>query len=64
MTCLVSGGDAALADAIRGALEEGRPVDGSFSRNRSFRNKLKKYGEFVPRGEVFKGGGGGGGGGR
>jgi superfamily II DNA/RNA helicase len=64
VTCLVSGGDAALADAIRGALEEGRPVDGSFSRNRSFRNKLKKYGEFVPRGEVFKGGGGGGGGGR
>ena len=59
VTCLVSRGDAALADAIRGALEAGQPVDGSFSRNRSFRNKLKKYGEFVPRGEVFKGGGGG-----
>ena len=63
VTCLVSRGDAALADAIRGALEAGLPVDGSFSRNRSFRNKLKKYGEFVPRGEVFKGGRGGGGGG-
>lgn len=63
VTCLVSRGDAALADAIRGALEAGQPVDGSFSRNRSFRNKLKKYGEFVPRGEVFKSKGGGGGGG-
>ena len=29
----------------------GLPVEGAFSRNRSFRNKLKKYGTFVPRGQ-------------
>ena len=63
VTSLVTRGDAALADAIRGALEAGQPVDGSFSRNRSFRNKLRKYGEFVPRGEVYRGGTGGRGGG-
>ena len=29
----------------------GQPVEGAFSRKRSFRKKMKKYGEYVPRGQ-------------
>jgi superfamily II DNA/RNA helicase len=43
---------AALVDAIRDAVNENRPVDGAFSRKRSFNKKFKKYGKFVPRGHV------------
>lgn len=43
---------AALVDAIRDAVAENRPVDGAFSRKRSFNKKFKKYGKFVPRGVV------------
>ncbi|KAK9808217.1 hypothetical protein WJX73_010253 [Symbiochloris irregularis] len=43
---------APLAEAIRGRLEDDEDIEGTFSRNRSFRNKYKRYGRFVPRGEV------------
>jgi superfamily II DNA/RNA helicase len=46
---------AALVDAIRDAVAEGRPVDGAFSRKRSFNKKFKKYGKFVPRGQLGPG---------
>jgi superfamily II DNA/RNA helicase len=42
----------ALALAIKGAIEAGEPVEGTFSRNRSFSSKMKKHGKYVPRGAV------------
>lgn len=36
----------------REAIEAGVPIEGAFSRNRSFRKKLKKYGQYVPRGQT------------
>lgn len=36
----------------RAAIEAGEPIEGAFSRNRSFRKKLKKYGQYVPRGQA------------
>lgn len=42
---------APLVDVIREAVAEGRPVEGAFSRKRSFKKKFKRYGKFVPRGE-------------
>lgn len=43
---------AVLAEAIQAEIEAGRPIEGTFSRNRSFRSKYKRYGRFVPRGEI------------
>lgn len=40
--------DAALR---RDAIEAGEAVEGTFSRNRSFGKKYKKYGQYVPRGQ-------------
>lgn len=40
-----------LAEAIRAAIDAGEPIEGAFSRNRSFRKKVKKYGKYVPRGQ-------------
>ena len=45
---------APLAEAIRGEIEAGKPIEGTFSRNRSFKAKFKKYGEYVPRGQLHK----------
>jgi superfamily II DNA/RNA helicase len=42
----------ALVEAIREAVEAGQPVEGAFSRNRSFRKKLRRYGQYVPRGST------------
>ena len=42
---------AQLAEAIRDAVERGELVEGAFSRNRSFRKKVRKYGKYVPRGQ-------------
>jgi len=42
---------AQLAEAIRDAVESGGLVEGAFSRNRSFRKKIRKYGKYVPRGQ-------------
>ena len=52
VTCLCTAADKDLADAIRDCMEEGIPIEGAFSRNRSFRKKMQRYGEFVPRGTV------------
>lgn len=41
-----------LTEAIKSEIDAGRPVEDTFSRNRSFRNKVKKYGRYVPRGKV------------
>ena len=43
---------AALAEAIRAAVEEGTSVEGAFSRNRSFAGKMRKHGRFIPRGQA------------
>ena len=43
---------AILAEAIRAAIDGGEPIEGAFSRNRSFSKKVKKYGKYVPRGEA------------
>jgi superfamily II DNA/RNA helicase len=51
VTSLVEPGSADLAAAVRGAVEAGAPLEGAFSRKRSFRRKLRRYGEFVPRGQ-------------
>jgi hypothetical protein len=64
VTSLVAPEAAVLADALRSHVEEGRPVEACFSRNRSFSRKVKRYGGFVPRGEAGAGAGSGGGGGR
>ena len=52
VTCLVPPASRPLADALRSSVEDGGAIDGAFSRKRSFRAKLKRYGEFVPRGEA------------
>ena len=43
-----------LVGAIQQAIEADQPVEGAFSRNRSFRHTIKKYGHFVPRDERIK----------
>lgn len=52
VTSLFSESDVILVDAIRNAIEDGIPIEGAFSRNRSFRKKVKRYGSYVPRGDV------------
>ena len=44
VTNLVSAADADLVEAVRAAEAAGAPVEGAFSRKRSFRKKFKKYG--------------------
>jgi len=57
VTSLVSPASADLAGAVRGAVEGGSPLEGAFSRKRSFRRKMRRYGEYVPRGQRPAGGG-------
>jgi len=45
---------ATLAEAIRAAVQAGQPVEGAFSRNRSFAKKVRKYGKYVPRGHALQ----------
>lgn len=54
VTSLYTPENAVLASALRDAVSKGEPIEGAFSRKRSFRKKLKKYGEYVPRGEKGK----------
>ena len=42
-----------LAEAVKDAIEADEPIEGAFSRNRSFRKKFRKYGEYVPRGQTL-----------
>lgn len=44
--------DAALAGTIRAAVEEGKPVEACFSRNRSFRKKVRRKGEQAVREQI------------
>ena len=44
--------NAPLVDVLRRFIEEGRPLEAAFSRARSFSQKLKRKGRFVPRGMV------------
>ncbi len=55
VTSLVVPDAAVLAAALRACIEEGRPVEGCFSRNRSFNKKVRRYGEFVERGAAGPG---------
>lgn len=41
---------ATLAMVLKEYIEAGKPVEGCFSRNRSFSKKMRRYGRFVPRG--------------
>uniref|UniRef100_A0A1D1ZWA1 ATP-dependent RNA helicase n=1 Tax=Auxenochlorella protothecoides TaxID=3075 RepID=A0A1D1ZWA1_AUXPR len=44
-----------LVDALRAAIAADEPVEGAFSRKRSFRKKFKRYGQYVPRGQTLSG---------
>ena len=52
VTSLYSPERAPLAEAVKAAIEADLPVEGAFSRNRSFSKKYKKYGHYVPRGQA------------
>ena len=54
VTSLYMPNHAVLAEAIKAAVDAGEPVEGAFSRNRSFSKKVKKYGKYVPRGEAMQ----------
>jgi len=41
-----------LVEVLRRFIEEDRPLEAAFSRARSFSQKLKRKGKFVPRGMV------------
>ena len=43
-----------LLPSFREAVEAGQPVEGAFSRNRSFAKKVRKYGKYVPRGQAMQ----------
>eukprot|EP01025_Chloroclados_australasicus_P051784 TRINITY_DN6035_c0_g1_i1.p1 TRINITY_DN6035_c0_g1~~TRINITY_DN6035_c0_g1_i1.p1 ORF type:complete len:403 (+),score=27.86 TRINITY_DN6035_c0_g1_i1:491-1699(+) len=49
VTSLYTEKDSDLVNAIRQLMQKGGSIEGVFSRNRSFRKKIRKYGEFVPR---------------
>lgn len=51
VTSLYSSDRKPLAEAVKAAIEADLPVEGAFSRNRSFSKKFKKYGQYVPRGQ-------------
>ncbi|KAI7840009.1 hypothetical protein COHA_006274 [Chlorella ohadii] len=51
VTSLYTPEAAPLVDAIRDNIAAGQPVEGAFSRKRSFRKKFRRYGEYVPRGQ-------------
>ena len=54
VTSLYGPSQAVLAQALRAAVEAGEPVEGAFSRKRSFAKKLKRYGHYVPRGRTVE----------
>lgn len=45
LTSMFTSADAALVAAIQRAIQDGVPVEKAFSRKRSFRKKIRKYGE-------------------
>ncbi len=47
--------NANLATVLQQYIEEGRPLEAAFSRARSFSRKIKRAGEFVPRGVTKEG---------
>eukprot|EP00879_Flechtneria_rotunda_P026452 GHRR01028203.1.p1 GENE.GHRR01028203.1~~GHRR01028203.1.p1 ORF type:complete len:523 (+),score=159.45 GHRR01028203.1:586-2154(+) len=51
VTSMYGRSDAVLAEALQQYIQEGRPIQDCFSRNRSFSRKVKRYGKFVPRGQ-------------
>lgn len=55
VTSLYGRSERVLAEAIKQYVAEGQPIEECFSRNRSFSNKVKKYGKFVPRGQAGPG---------
>ncbi|GAX75453.1 hypothetical protein CEUSTIGMA_g2896.t1 [Chlamydomonas eustigma] len=50
VTSLYQSHDLALVHVLKQYVEEGRPLEAAFSRARSFSRKLKRKGEFIPRG--------------
>ena len=52
VTAIIDEDGVDLANAIRELIQDDGSIEGAFSRNRSFRKKFKKYGEFVPRGAL------------
>ena len=53
VTSLYSADRQHLAEAVKDAIEADEPVEGAFSRNRSFAKKFRKYGQYVPRGQTL-----------
>lgn len=41
-----------LVDALQDTIAANQPLEGAFSRKRSFRKKFKRYGRYVPRGQT------------
>lgn len=52
VTSMYQPDNATLAMVLKDYIEAGKPVEGCFSRNRSFSKKLRKYGTFVPRAQA------------
>ena len=50
VTSLYRAHNANLVTVLRQYVEEGRPLEAAFSRARSFSRKIKRRGEFIPRG--------------
>ena len=55
VTSLYTEGDERLAGAIQLAIARGRPVEACFSRNRSFRKKVKRKGQEFVEGQIEAG---------
>jgi superfamily II DNA/RNA helicase len=51
VTSLFGDSDSVLVGALRQYINDGKPIEDCFSRNRSFSKKVKRYGKFVPRGQ-------------
>ncbi|GMH38767.1 hypothetical protein BSKO_06651 [Bryopsis sp. KO-2023] len=52
VTSLFSKENRDLVEAIKLSMSQGVPIEGAFSRKRSFRKKFKRYGKYVPRGQT------------
>lgn len=52
VTAIIDDDGLDLANAIKDLIQDDGSIAGAFSRNRSFRKKFKRYGEFVPRGAL------------
>ena len=52
VTAVTTGAGNCPVHPCREAVEAGQPIEGAFSRNRSFSKKFKRYGRYVPAGQT------------